>query len=361
MRATHPVWLLLTLALTVYVDAPGRPADAAPPQSTTRDFVVIAHRGASGYLPEHTLEAKVLALQMGADAIEQDVVLSRDGVPIVLHDIHLERTTDVARVFPDRARADGRYYAIDFDLAELRRLSVSEAREHRFPEGKGRFALHTLAEEIEVLQGLSQTTGRPLALYPEIKAPWFHAAAGKDAGRAVLETLKRYGYTTRDSAVWVQCFDPRELQRLRALMPAMGLDLRLVQLLAPTEWGETQIVGPDGATTPYDTGWMLAEDGMKRIAAYAQGVGPWHPMVIDPAASKPGAPAVTPLVGRAHAAGLVVHPYTFRADPGEVPAYARDFEDWVRIAVDVARVDGVFTDFPDRALRLEPAAEKAPR
>ncbi len=353
--------VLLLAALLAPTPAAASTPDKAPSDnasasvSTTRDFLVVAHRGASGYLPEHTLEAKVLALQMGADAIEQDVVATRDGVPIVLHDIHLERTTDVARVFPDRARADGRFYAIDFDLAELRRLRVTEARDHRFPKGQGHFTLHTLAEEIAVLQGLARTTGRPLAIYPEIKAPWFHHAAGQDLGRAVLAVLKAAGYTARDSAVWVQCFDPRELDRLRALMPAMGLDLKLVQLIAPTAWGETMVVGPDGERTPYDTAWMLAGGGMKRIATYAQGVGPWHPMVIDPKASQPGAPAITPLVARAHAAGLVVHPYTFRADPGEVPAYAAGFEAWIRIAVDGAKVDGVFTDFPDRARALKPA------
>lgn len=332
------------------------PLLAAPPTPAARDFVVVAHRGASGYLPEHTMEAKVLAVRMGADAVEQDVVMSRDGALIVLHDIHLERTTDVARVFPDRARPDGRFYAIDFDLAELRRLAVTEARDHRFPKGKGRFALHTLDEEIEVLQGLAKTTGRAVALYPEIKAPWFHHAAGKDLGRAVLESLRRHGYTTRDSAAWVQCFDPRELERLRRLMPGMGLDLKLVQLMAPTAWQETMVVAADGGRTPYDTGWMFGEGGMKRIAGYAQGVGPWHPMVVDPEASRPGAPAITPLVARAHAAGLTVHPYTFRADPGEVPAYAADLEDWIRVFVDRAGVDGLFTDFPDRAAALRPRA-----
>ncbi len=349
----RPARLLLLLLIVT------TPALAGPPPTTARPFVVVAHRGASGYLPEHTLEAKVLAVQMGADAVEQDVVMSRDGALIVLHDIHLERTTDVARVFPDRARPDGRFYAIDFDLAELRRLAVTEARDHRFPKGAGRFALHTLDEEIEALRGLAKTTGRAVALYPEIKAPWFHRAAGKDLGRAVIEALKRHGYTTRDAAAWVQCFDPRELRRLRAeVMPPLGVDLKLVQLLAPTAWAETKVVGPDGRATPYDTGWMFAPDGMARIAEYAQGVGPWHPMVIDPEASRRGAPVITPLVKRAHAAGLVVHPYTFRADPGEVPAYAADFEDWIRIAIDQAEVDGLFTDFPDRAAALRPAEAK---
>ena len=138
---------------------------------------VIAHRGASGYLPEHTLPAKALAHAMGADFLEQDVVASRDGELIVLHDIHLDRVTDVAKRFPARARKDGRFYALDFDLAELRQLRVHErvaadgkpVYPGRFPVTAGRFALHTFDEELAFIRGLNETTGRNAGVYPEIK------------------------------------------------------------------------------------------------------------------------------------------------------------------------------------------------
>ncbi|NBV47014.1 MAG: glycerophosphodiester phosphodiesterase, partial [Planctomycetia bacterium] len=131
--------------------------------------IVIAHRGASGYLPEHTLPAKALAHAQGADAIEQDVVASRDGVPVVLHDVHLDTVSDVAERFPGRARPDGRYYCVDFTLAELRTLSLSERFHHgdgrpvyagRFPKGAGHFTIATLEEELAFIAGLSRTTGR---------------------------------------------------------------------------------------------------------------------------------------------------------------------------------------------------------
>ena len=133
--------------------------------------LVIAHRGASGYLPEHTLESKVLAFAQGADFIEQDVVMTRDDQLVVIHDLTLERTTDVAALFPGRARADGSYYVIDFTLEELRRLAVSEGRRQdgqaqypqRFPAGTSRFGLHTLEEELELIRGLEQSTGRRVA------------------------------------------------------------------------------------------------------------------------------------------------------------------------------------------------------
>jgi len=135
--------------------------------------IVIAHRGASGYLPEHTLAAKAVAHAMGAHFIEQDVVLSRDGTAIVLHDIHLDCTTDVAQRFPGRARSDGRFYAIDFDLQEIRQLRVHE-RTHpltsaavfpeRFPVQTALFQVPTLAEEIDLLAGLDRSRGRRTGL-----------------------------------------------------------------------------------------------------------------------------------------------------------------------------------------------------
>ena len=137
---------------------------------------VIAHRGASGYLPEHTLPAKAMAYAMHADFLEQDVVATRDDVLVVLHDIHLDRVTDVARRFPGRARDDGRYYVRDFDLAEIRTLAVTERVDEeglpvyprRFPPHRGRFGVHTLADELALVTGLNHATGGKTGVYPEI-------------------------------------------------------------------------------------------------------------------------------------------------------------------------------------------------
>ena len=153
--------------------------------------IVIAHRGASGYLPEHTLEAKAMAYAMGADYIEQDVVMTADDQLIVLHDITLDRTTNVDEVFPDRARDDGRYYAIDFTLAEIRRLSATEGFRllpngekqqgyaSRFPMGSSSFKVPTFQEEIQLIQGLNKSTGNDIGIYPEIKQPAFHRGRRK--------------------------------------------------------------------------------------------------------------------------------------------------------------------------------------
>lgn len=309
--------------------------------------IVIAHRGASGYLPEHTLEAKAMAHAMGADYIEQDVVMTRDDRLIVLHDITLDRTTDVAEKFPGRARADGRHYAIDFDLEEIRRLGAGEgsrmrdgrreaAFPGRFPPGRSSFRVPTFEEEIELIQGLNHSTGRDVGIYPEIKRPRFHRDEGKDISMAVAAALKAYGYDDGRDRAFLQTFDYDELKRIREeVFPAVGIEVGLVQLI------DDRPVWP----------WMLEEDGMRRLARHADGVGPPHALVVDPV-SRLDRIVLTGLAERARAAGLVVHPYTFRLDPGQVPAYAGGFEELLRIHYFEAGVDGLFTDFPDRAVRF---------
>ncbi|MDH2423138.1 glycerophosphodiester phosphodiesterase [Cobetia amphilecti] len=338
-----------------------RPLRSIDPGHGT-DKVVVAHRGASGYLPEHTLAAKAMAYAQGADFLEQDVVMSKDDQLVVLHDRFLDRVTNVAEVFPERARDDGRYYAIDFTLDELRKLSFSEGftvkdgeqvadYPERFPLGKSHFGLHTLSEEIEMIQGLNHSTGRDVGLYVEIKAPWFHQSEGKQVSRAVLETLKHYGYVAQDDNAVVQVFDPNGLKRIHdTLQPELEMDLRLVQLMGETSWDMTFQPDAEGKLEPYDYDWMYQEGGMQRIATYADGIGPWKPMVIEDSSTRDDI-KVTPMVEKAHAQGLIVMPYTFRLDEGRIPDWASDYDDMLRAFFVDAKVDGVFTDYPDRAVQ----------
>lgn len=313
----------------------------------TAQKIVIAHRGASGYLPEHTLPAKAMAYAMGAHYIEQDLVMTSDDQLIVLHDITLDRTTDVAQKFPGRHRDDGRYYAIDFTLAEIRQLAATEGFEieegepvqgfkNRFPMNRSSFQVPTFQEELEMIQGLNVSTGQEIGIYPEIKQAAFHRAEGKDISTAVVEVLKQYGYTDKSDKVYLQTFEFEELKIIKEeIFPAAGIDINLVQLL--------------GSASSYP--WMFEEGGMHRLAQLADGIGPSYNLIID-RASTAGNIIDTGLVEQAHDAGLVLHPYTFRADPGLVPGYARDFEELLEIHYFQAGVDGVFTDFPDRAVRF---------
>ncbi len=323
------------------------------------DKVVIAHRGASGYLPEHTLPAKAMAFAQGADYLEQDLVMTKDDQLVVLHDHYLDRVTDVADRFPDRARKDGRYYAIDFTLAEIKSLKFSEGFTiengkkvqtfpGRFPMGKSDFRVHTFEEEIEFIQGLNHSTGKNIGLYPEIKAPWFHHQEGKDIAARVLEVLKKYGYTKKSDKIYLQCFDANELKRIRnELEPKMGMDLKLVQLIAYTKWNETEEQQPDGKWVNYSYDWMLEPGAMEKIAQYADGIGPdYHMLIAD--SSTNGHIIINGMVKEAHEHQLAVHPFTVRAD--QLPPYAKDVNELYDALYRQADVDGLFTDFPDKAV-----------
>jgi glycerophosphoryl diester phosphodiesterase len=317
-------------------------------QNNAADKVVVAHRGASGYLPEHTMEAAVLAMSMGADFQEQDVVMTKDDQLIVWHDLTLDRNTDVRHKFPGRVRDDGRHYVIDFTLEELRTLAVTEGYRldergqeqqiypERFPLWLGNFKIHTFAEQLQVIQGMNHTTGRTVGIYPELKSPAFHHEHGKDIGMAVLSELKRFGYTGKDSHVYVQTFEFDELKRVKEqVQPFLGIELKLVQLM--------------GDESAYS--WMLAPGGMRELAKYADGIGPEKGMIISPD-STPDNIIISSLVRDAHEAGLQVHPYTFRADPGQVPGYARDFDHLLELFYFEVGVDGLFTDFTDKAVQF---------
>lgn len=281
------------------------------------DPIVIAHRGASGYLPEHTLEAYALAYGMGADYIEQDLVLTKDGHFVALHDIHLEGTTNVETAFPERKREDGRWYAVDFTLAEIKSLSVHERLGNRFPAGKAQFEVPTFEEAIELIQGLNKTLGRNVGIYPELKGVAFHRKAGFDVEAKVLEVLTRYGYTGADAQVYVQCFEFDALERLRALKTELPLIL---------------LISNDKRQAGQRT-----KEGLVAVAKIADGVGPSKSIIEKNPA----------FVRWAHDAGLAVHPYTIRTD--DVPKKYTDSDGELAAFYTQYGVDGVFTDFPDRA------------
>ena len=279
----------------------------------------------------------------------------------MLHDHYLDRVTNVAQRFPDRARKDGRYYAIDFTLAEIKSLKFTEGFDikdgkpvqtypGRFPMGKSDFRVHTFQEELEFIQGLNHSTGKNIGIYPEIKAPWFHHQEGKDIAARVLDVLKQYGYTGREDNVYLQCFDVNELQRIKkTLMPERGMNLKLIQLIAYTDWHETQWRKPDGTWANYSYDWMFKPGAMKQIAQYAEGIGPDYHMLVADGATK-GHITLTAMVKEAHASRLAVHPFTVRSDA--LPNYVSDVNQLYDLLYNKADVDGLFTDFPDKAVKF---------
>ena len=294
--------------------------------------IVIAHRGASGYLPEHTLEAKAMAYAMHPDFLEQDLVLSKDDVPIVVHDTKLDDITDVASRFPEKARKNGHFYVIDFTYKELLQLNVFERFDaktrkavfpDRFPYGKSHFKLHSLQDEIELIQGLNKSTGNTIGIYPEIKNPGFHRKEGKDISKIVLQILAQYGYKTKTDTCILQCFDEGELKRMRNELKS---NLFLVQLI----------------------GRKVNEKDLDEFKTYADGIGPSIRSIIKDV-DKNGNVTYSDLVKNAHARNLKVHAFTLRADQlGKIPS----FEKLLEIVFYGANIDGAFTDFPDKVVNF---------
>lgn len=275
--------------------------------------IVIAHRGASGYLPEHTLEAYAMAYGLGADYIEPDLVRTKDGAFVALHDIHLEGTTNVEEVYPDRHREDGKWYAIDFTLSEIKQLQAHERLPKRFPNMKSSFRVPTFEEVIELVQGLNESTGKDVGLYPELKSPAFHAKEGQPMEADFLRIVTGYGYKDADAKIFVQSFEPEPLKTLRNVL---GCDLPMIMLFG---------------------GGDLSEDMLDKVAEFANGIGP-DKGVIE---------RNPEIVKWAHARNLQVHPYTIRRDmkPGNFESTEAEYEAYY-VTYDV---DGLFTDFTDDA------------
>ncbi|MGI9219784.1 MAG: glycerophosphodiester phosphodiesterase [Woeseiaceae bacterium] len=304
--------------------------------------VVIAHRGASGYLPEHTRPAKVLAHVMGADFLEQDIVATRDDELVVMHDVQIDTVTDVADKFPDRARADGRYYARDFDMAEIRQLTAWERMRtdgsavypQRYPAKTGHYRVHTFREELQLVNRLNAATGRNVGIYPEIKRPAWHKQEGVDISPIVLEQIHEFNGASNRDLVYVQCFDDAEVRRLKQ---DLKCEWQLVQLIGKNAWNE--------AATDYDQ--MRELEGLKEVAKVADGIGPNidHLYINGDNGVQPSG-----LVEAAHSLSLVVHPYTFRSD--DLPTDFGSFEELVQFCVTELGADGLFTDFPDQVIQI---------
>ncbi|MCW4461582.1 glycerophosphodiester phosphodiesterase [Sphingomonas sp. BT-65] len=309
--------------------------------------IVIAHRGASGERPEHTLASYTLAIEQGADFIEPDLVMTKDGELVARHENNIADTTDVAShaEFKDRKTTktiDGvkmtGWFTEDFTLAELKTLRAKE----RLPllrrgntQYDGQFEVPTLREVIALAKSAAVTRGRPVGIYPETKHPSYFASIGLPLEAKLLVELKAAGWDRADAPVFIQSF---EVNNLKAL--SKQTKVRLIQLL-DAEGGPADKAQPSYAA-------MITPAGLKEIATYAAGIGPAKVMVV----TNDG--AVTPLVADAHASGLKVHPWTFRAENFFLPAGLRSGINPAghgRLEEEISRhlaagVDGFFTDYP---------------
>ena len=327
--------------------------------------LVIAHRGASGYRPEHTLAAYALAIDMGADYIEPDLVMTADGRLVARHDNVLDLTTDVARR-PEFASkrttkvVDGLtitgWFSEDFTLAEIKRLRAVERIPAIRPGNAtfdGRFEIPTFTEVLDLVRRKERAKGRRIGIYPETKHPTYFTAAGLDTSGPLVHALRAHGYHKRSDPVFIQSFEISNLRRLNTLTR-----VRLVQLLG---FGVPADVAATGGTKTYEQ--MGTRAGLAEIAGYADGVGPDKNHFVIPLGPGGGLHLAnaTSFVRDAHDAGLEVHPYTFRAENLFLPVNYRNGADpnglgdlvgEIRVFL-AAGVDGFFTDQPDIGVRAK--------
>ena len=326
--------------------------------------LVIGHRGASGYRPEHTLASYELAARMGADFVEPDLVSTKDGVLVARHENEISETTDVSARTEFAARKatktiDGRpvtgWFTEDFTLAELKTLRAKErlpAVRQRNTIYDGRYEVPTLQEVIGLTRRLSDELDREIGIYPETKHPTYFRKLGLALEPPLVATLRRNNLNRRGARVFVQSFETGNLKALDRV-----LRVPLVQLLDAPARQPFDLVGTGDATTYAD---MATPRGLRRIAKYADGVGPSKNYIVprDPATG--GSLAPTTFVDDAHAAGLKVHPYTFRnenrflplelrsaggADPNAYGNAFAEYEQFFKLGV-----DGLFSDNPDTAV-----------
>lgn len=382
-----PSILVCSIALALSACG-GDTVEAAKPALLTLDGqqpLVVAHRGASGYLPEETYEAYVKAIELGADAIEPDLISTKDGELIARHDPNLGTSTDVATrpEFADRKKTrlvDGEeqtgWFASDFTLKEIKTLGGISTDAERPQEFNGKYKIVTFQEIIDLAKAKSNAT-RTVAVYIETKNPSYHRALGLPLEDKLIEILNKAGWNSKTAPVFVQSFEPSSLK----YMKSKGLNTKLIQLIdaddVDMKTGKLTYALP--SDRPYD--WTLAGQtnrffsemvtpaGLAEIKTYADGIGPWKPYII-PVKGTFGADgkqldlngdgkinyadatsmAPTTLISDAHKAGLFVHAYTFRNEKRRIPADFKndpkaEYKAFYRLGL-----DGVFSDFSDTAI-----------
>ena len=344
-----------------------------------RDFprpLVIGHRGAHGYLPAHTLEGYALAIELGADFIEPDLVSTKDGHLIARHEPNMIATTDVASrpEFASRRRtavidgaADEGFFASDFTLAEIKRLRAVQDFGERPQQFNGKFEIPTLEEIIGLAKRKSKEKDRPIGIYPEVKHSTYRKSIGLPIEKRLVAILAAAGWNHKDAPVIIQSFEQSNLKELRKLTP-----LRLIQLIDAND------VNPDGSldfTAPFDRpfdwtasgdprllartfGFLTTDEGLREVKTYADGIGPWKRYIVSTVAANLPGPGEASLkllpagnlIARAHEVGLFVHTWTFRNEQRRlVSDYTgnpvNEYLQFYRLGI-----DGLFSDFADTAV-----------
>ncbi|CAM1355587.1 glycerophosphodiester phosphodiesterase [Tenacibaculum halocynthiae] len=338
----------------------------------SKEIVIIAHRGAQSILPEHTIEGYKKAIELGADFIEPDLVLTKDGHLIVRHEPMLSGTTNVSEVaeftnLKTTKNVDGKmvtdWFVIDFTLAQIKKLKAKQAYNGRPTNFDNQFNIPTFKEVIDLTITHSKNITKPVGIYPEIKHPYFHNSVfgSHFMENKLIEALQENNLDDKNSLVFVQCFEVEPLQYLNT-----KLSVKLVQLISTyniNKDGSLNFNVPQGDfisyVAPYDFHvkgdqrtyeFFTTEEGMKFTATYADGIGPWKPFIISYKTDEKGTHTLLPptnFVKLAHKNNLLVHPYTFRNENTQWSNKNPEAE--YHLFFD-AGVDGLFTDYTNEAI-----------
>ena len=389
MRLTHLLGACALSACTlIHAQIVGSPAKWKTLKGDAP--LVIGHRGASGYLPEHTLESYRRAIELGADFIEPDLVMTKDGVLIARHEPLLDGTTDVASRTEFASKKTTKlldgisttgFFASDFTLEEIKKLRAVQPNAARPQEFNGQFEIPTFEEILDLVERQKWEARRTVGVYPETKHPTFHYVLGLPLEDELLRLLDEYDMNRANSPVFIQSFEVANLQYL-----SKKTKVRLVQLI------DADDVSLDGSLTfaaPYDKPYdkavigdprgfadMVKPASLSDIAKYADGIGPWKRYIVSVRgvdtntdgraddvnrdgrvndADKPATPA-SALIDLAHKAGLLVHAYTFRNEAGTLSSTYNGDPKNEYIQYYLLGVDGVFSDFPDTGIAARTAA-----
>ncbi|MCK5070153.1 MAG: glycerophosphodiester phosphodiesterase, partial [Desulfocapsa sp.] len=303
--------------------------------------MVIAQGGASGYLMEHTLPAVAMAIAINTDSIKIDTVLTSDNEVIVSSSPKITDSTNVAEIFPDRMREDYQYYALDFTLEEIRQLSLRDTK-GRFPdELQLRLTIPTLEEELSLIEALNRSLEKNIHIAVEIKQAWLHRKEEKDISRSVLSILQKYGYSGAYDRLLLMSYDAKELRRIRKeLLPELGLDIKLVQLIESNEGQET-MVEEWGEYHSYNYDWMFSKSGLRSLTGSVAAIG----LPKDMLAAPEGTLLLDDFIKNAQQLGTMIFTFPIQKDLEKRVPFGASFEEELEFFYFTVGVDAVITDF----------------
>ncbi|AGF78141.1 glycerophosphoryl diester phosphodiesterase [Desulfocapsa sulfexigens DSM 10523] len=326
------------------------------PSSPATAKLVIAQGGASGYLMEHSLPAIAMAIVMDTDIVKIDTVLSADNEVIVAGSPRIQHNTNVGEIFPDRKRDDGQFYALDLTLEEIRQLTLRDPA-GRFPEDlQLRLTIPTLEEVLSLVEALNKSLEKNTRIAIELKQTWLHRKEGRDLSSPVLRILQQYGYSSPDDTLLLMSYDAAELSRIKKeLLPEMGMDVKLVQLIESNE-GQENMTEEWGEWNSYNYDWMFSKSGLRSLTSSVAAIGLPKHMLAD----SEGKLLLDDFVKNAQQLGTMIFTFPIEKDTAKRVPFVQNFNEELEFFYFTVGVDGVITAFCKNSLEYLKNREAKP-